>query len=157
MNMNRRMAAVCGIAVTLVLAALYIYHEKSASSSTPASCITDGERPSQEDLSAPAGEGQLITLAGEDALGSRIEICGEVILLPPDVMVNSFIVVDEMVSRNQEYRVHLPYYSIQRGDSILKISQATGFILEQSLAPGDQDAFDFLQAYVKGVVPQRNG
>lgn len=121
---------------------------------TPSSTMEDQLKWKEEFTQWAKENDAIITLSGEETRGSVIEINGEKIQLPSDAFVKSFIVSDEYLSHKEGYNIHLPYYTIQRGDSIIRIGVNTGYVLDRQLAKGEQKAFDFLEKSIQGVLPE---
>lgn len=100
---------------------------------------------------------RLITISGEETRGAEIKINDEYIKLPDDVFIKAYVVHDDYLEQKIDYNIHLPFYTIQRGDSVIMISVNTGYVVNRHLAPGQENAFDFLRFAVKGVLPEVEG
>jgi len=117
---------------------------------TPASTMEEQLKWKKEFTAWAEANNQIIHIAGEETKGSTIEINGTTVQLPPDAFVRAFIVIDDGLLQNEETRAYLPFYVIQRGDEIVRISQNTGVLLDQTVSSVDPKTFDFLQSSIKG-------
>ncbi|WP_127581040.1 hypothetical protein [Paenibacillus koleovorans] len=97
-------------------------------------------------------KGRIQYVSGEETKGSVIEIAGERVQLPENVYVKAFVVAAQSVGNNNSSTPHLPWYAIQNGDSIIVISQKTGFVLNVELTPDAKEPFHFLKGNIKGYL-----
>ena len=79
---------------------------------------------------------------GPSTAGMTIEIAGVSVTLPPDVYLAHFIAT--ALCPVEHPCPYLPYYVIQKGESTITISPATGYVYQETLAEGDTGVFDFL-------------
>lgn len=89
------------------------------------------------------GTGQSITVSGPETAGSRIHISRRTIQLPPDAFVNAYVV--SILCPPDVSCPETPYYSIKRGNSSIGISARFGIIFSETIASGEEGAFDFLK------------
>ncbi|RED84006.1 hypothetical protein [Cohnella phaseoli] len=83
-------------------------------------------------------------LSGDETLGKEIMISEKLVKLPPDTKLEGIIISDHGYNSDD-----LPAYKISRGDSLIKVSIATGKILDEHLDPSakGQSPFSFLDAF----------
>lgn|GEM_PF-1582438 len=163
--MKMKRTTIAAIATTATLGAIFFVFMSSTDAKdpeekgfpndlTPSSTMEEQIKWKEEFTEWAEANDKIIHMAGEETKGSTIEINGAMVQLPPDAYVASYIVSDQILSQSEDYRIHLPYYTIQRGDEIVRISQNTGYILDQSLDTVNGKAFDFLQNSIKGELTE---
>ncbi|MBM3944553.1 MAG: hypothetical protein FJ317_03570 [SAR202 cluster bacterium] len=74
---------------------------------------------------------------------------GKVVNLPPDVDVAGITVSILCVAGTPCPTDELPFYILRRGDSRADVSEKTGRIALEKVAPGEEGAFDFLREALK--------
>ena len=89
----------------------------------------------------------IIKVSGPETAGKLIVIAGKDVQLPPDAYVYRFVhSVACVVGRTCP---ETPIYEIKRGDSMITITAPSGTLLEESIAPGDDRAFEFLKGVLR--------
>lgn len=99
-------------------------------------------------------ENKIKHFSGEKTKGAQVIINNQPVKLPNDVYLDGIVVSDEGLERKPEYRKHLPFWIIVRGNSRIMISQNTGVVVNQILDPSDKVPFKFLESYITGYIPE---
>ena len=100
------------------------------------------ERERQELLT----KGAVITnVSGPETAGTSIEIADKIVQLPPDAYVEARW--DEVWPCIPHPRGCMsgPFYDIRRGNSSIEVYIPFGVVVDQQIAPGEEEAFDFLK------------
>jgi hypothetical protein len=110
----------------------------------PATRVPFAEQRSQTE--ADYREGRITYASGTQTAGTRIRIDGRDVQLPPDAYVERFI-QDGLCAPGRPCP-EAPIYILRRGNSTISISMNSGKVNQESLAPGEASAFDFLNGVV---------
>lgn len=89
---------------------------------------------------------------GTTTAGSVVWIAGARIQLPPDAYVESY--VDQYLPLPGYRYPPTPWLVIRRGGSSISISGKSGETWQETTAPGEEGAFDFLEPVKKPFAPE---
>ena len=109
------------------------------------------------------------TKLGPETAGSVLTVAGLQIQLPDDAYIHqivnlvvclgeSVVVVGEIaVEETDLCPPQTPYYDLARGDSTVRVVEQTGRVFGETIAPGEEGAFNFLKEALAGVVQSQSG
>ncbi len=88
-----------------------------------------------------------IRLDGPHTAGSQIQIAGKAIQLPADAFVAAHIAFVSWPPGQPPPQT--PIVAIQRKNSFIWVSEPSGVVVDEVVAPGEEGAFDFLKAALR--------
>lgn len=89
---------------------------------------------------------------GPATKGTTIQVQDKMIQLPPDAYISGgWFSADPPCDIREKDCIPVPNHELTRGDSTVWVSRVEGKIGRLNLAPGEEDAFDFLCQAVNGV------
>lgn len=95
-----------------------------------------------------AAKGQVHYLSGRETQGAMIEIAGARVQLPADAYISKYVVGIDCMPGGP-CPDELPFLVIARGESQLWVGPKSGRVFHEKTAPGQENAFAFLQGVVR--------
>jgi hypothetical protein len=89
------------------------------------------------------GGGRTIVASGPSTAGTRLTIAGRPVQLDPDTYVESYVL--SVTCEIGRPCPRTPMYALRRGESRISLSQPTGEIVFERIAPGEDGAFEAIK------------